>query len=215
MVGDVMKRIVLIIIILAYFVANAQSPLGYGNSAFGVALGGEYKTLNDGDFLVGTLELNAYSSTTLFEYNSTFEYGENYFSFEPLSAIGVLAMCMFLGGQGSATSDMLTFFGLLGTSSAKINIFLFNGWVEIVPKWNLLKLTKLYDNKMYFNGNVGGELKVYLTDGLYISPYWEYKFGYKYISKAKSNYEFHNENANNDKSPFRGQNYGFYIGYYF
>ena len=194
---------------------NAQSPLGYGDSYFGVAAGGEYKTLNDGDFFVGTLEFNAYSSSTLIEYNTTIEYGENYFSFEPVSVIGVIAMCMFIDGQGSATPDMLTFFGLLGTSSAKISIFLFKGWVELVPKWNLLKLTKLYDNKLYFNGNIGGELKIYLTDGLYISPYWEYNFGYKYISKAKSNYEFHNENANHDKSPFRGQNFGLYLGYYF
>ena len=211
-----MKKLLLILIFaFCLSLIKAQSPLGYGNSAFGIAIGGEYKDLNDGDFFVGTLEFNAYSSSTLFEYNTTVEFGENYISFEPLSLVGVLALCMFIDGQGDATPDMLTFFGLLGTSSAKINIFLFNGWVELVPKWNLLKLTKLYDNKLYFNGNVGGELKIYLTDGLYVSPYWEYNFGYKYISKAKNEYIYHNDNANNNKSPFRGQNFGLFLGYYF
>lgn len=208
------SSILLTLLILSAF-AKAQSPLGYGNSVFGIALGGEYKTLNDGNFFVGTLELNAYSSATLLEYNTTVEYGNNYFSFEPLSVAGLLTVLFFTEGQGEATPGMKLMAFMFATSSAKANIFLFNGLIELVPKWNLLKLTKLYDNKMYLNGNVGGEIKIYLTDGLYLSPYWEYNFGYKHISNANSNYLFHNEHANHSKSPFRGQNYGLYIGYYF
>lgn len=189
---------------------KAQSPLGY-QSAFGLAYGTKFKMINDGNFFTfASIELNAFSYQTQFEYSAVFEYGKNYLSFEPFSIVGVLGMLMFNG-----QNDLMLAAGILGTSSAKIPIQIFNGRLEITPRWNLLKLTKLYDNKFYLNGSAGVELKVYVTDGLYVSPMWDYSFGYKHISSAMNDYSFHNENANQSKSPFRGHNFGLFIGYYF
>lgn len=207
------KKIVLLLVMATtcFEVVDAQSTLGY-QSAFGIAYGAKYMKLNDGDFYsFASIELNAFSYQTKFEYSAVFEYGKNYLSFEPFSIVGVLGMLMFNGQD----NNLMLAAGILGTSGAKIPIQLFNGRVELTPRWNLLKLTKLYDNKLYLNGAAGVEMKIYLSDGLYISPEWEYCFGYKHISSAMKDYSFHNENANHSKSPFRGHNFGLFIGYYF
>lgn len=207
-----MRKLLLFILLAVCIMTTvkAQSPLGY-QSAFGMAYGAKYKMINDGDFFTfASVEFNAFSYQTQFEYTAVFEYGKNYLSFEPFSIVGVLGMLMFNGQK-----DLMLVSGILGTSSAKIPIQVFNGRLEITPRWNLLKLTKLYDNKLYLNGSAGVELKVYVTDGLYISPMWDYSFGYKHISSAMKDYSFHNENANHSKSPFRGHNFGLFIGYYF
>lgn len=207
------KKLLLIVFILTTCLTTvkAQSPLGY-QSAFGVAYGARYKMLNDGNFLpFVSLDFNAFSYQTKFEYTTVFEYGKNYLSFEPFSVIGVLGMLLF---NGQNQNLMLTAC-ILGTSSAKIPIQILNGRIELTPRWNLLKLTKLYKNRLYLNGSVGVEIKIYVSDGLYISPVYEYGFGYKHISNAMSNYSFHNGNADHSKTPYRGHSVGLFIGYYF
>jgi len=194
-----MKKLLILFIFIIPMLAEAQSPLGR-HDVFGISAGYKHLNIERGNFDVAFLEFDLYVYSTQFEYTAKIEYGKDYLSYEPLGALGVILMAFMFNGAGK---DMSTTTGerfliiLLGTSSAKIPIYIADGRIELCPQWNMLKITRLYNDDFQLNASVGASLKVYLNKSLYLSPMWEYSFGYK------------------KESPFTGHAYGMSLGFYF
>jgi len=194
-----MKKLLILFILIAPMLAEAQSPLGR-HDVFGISTGYKHHNIKGGNFDVAFLEFDLYVYSTQFEYTAKIEYGKDYLNFEPLGALGVMLMAFMFDGAGKdmpTTTEERFYIIMLGSSSAKIPIYIANGWVEICPQWNLLKITKLYKDNFHINASVGLSLKFYLNRSIYLSPMWEYSFGYK------------------KQSPFTGHAYGMSLGFYF
>lgn len=185
-----------------------------------VDAGYKHASLNCGTFDVAFIEATMYFNPTLgWEFFTKFEYGKDYFSFSPLSLVGLPFWIYSATHGGEATSNLVG--ALAAISTARLPIYVWD-WFEVSPYWDLFKLTKIYDSKkLKINADVGLQLKFYplcssySLSTLYISPFVQYDFAYK-----KNAGNFYSESwAGNikrtDKSLFFGYSYGVTIGYYF
>ena len=158
-----------------------------------VDAGYKHASLNCGTFDVAFIEATMYFNPTLgWEFFTKFEYGKDYFSFSPLSLVGLPFWIYSATHGGEATSNLVG--ALAAISTARLPIYVWD-WFEVSPYWDLFKLTKIYDSKkLKINADVGLQLK---NAGNFYSESWAGNI------------------KRTDKSLFFGYSYGVTIGYYF
>lgn len=214
-----MKKL-LFFTILAFIAMNALAvePVYYQDGRyFSVDAGFRRSVLNAGTFNIAYVEATCYPSYSMgWEFTAGFEFGKGYFSFEPVSAAGVLMMTFVQAHKKDYDASAKLYTALLAVSSARLPIYI-SDWLEVEPYWNLLKLTKLYGTKFRVHADVGAMVKIFpfcysygSLGNLYICPNVCYDFGYK-----KNAGQLGLDYIRGDKSPFHGYSYGLQIGCYF
>ncbi len=217
------KLFLLIVLCVCSLRAYTQAPPVFYEEGryFGVNAGYRHASLNAGDFSVGYIEGTCFPSHSVgWEFSTRIEYGKDYFSFEPVSAVGFLAVLFTQSRSKQFSSTQKAVAAICAVSSAKLPIKIWD-WCEIDPYWNLLRLTKLYGSKLRIHADVGAQIKFYpfcnsySMSTFYISPCVDYDFGYKKNAGDFIYETWGGHITKTNKSLFHGYSYSLQIGMYF
>ncbi|MDR1198335.1 MAG: hypothetical protein LBK94_04895 [Prevotellaceae bacterium] len=155
-----------------------------------------------------TVDLTLHNYFNNIDFNSSFNYGKNYISFEPCSLIGLLYYQFAKGEEGHSERDMGAMILLaMACSTMSFNIHVDDEDKFIIrPYWSLMRISKVKDaikidaphvknitNGFELNAALGAYLSINF-DPFVINPFCEYGFGY------------------NKNSPFTGFNFGLSVG---
>lgn len=202
-----MKKLlgILIFLCLGWYATAQRTPIYWEEGRyFSADFSYTHKSLKMGQFDIFGLELACFPSPTMaWEMTSSFEFGKDYFSFEPISLVG--SLFVFVTQLGDYESKLKLAALILAVTAGRVPIYPLD-WLEIVPYWNLMKCTliKSQFSKMQIYGDIGLSLRFFPLesfldwyDTFYISPFAEYDFGYE------------------KNSPFKGFSFGIKTGIYF
>ncbi|MDR1348944.1 MAG: hypothetical protein LBJ63_11080 [Prevotellaceae bacterium] len=206
-----MKKILLILSMLIIICNNAAKA----QYEKGIMISTGYKHLSTVNlpksYDAFTVDLTLHNYYYGVDFNSSFNYGKNYISYEPCSLIGLL-YCRFVTGLGEDPDRNLVdlTFMVMAASTMSFNIPIGDEDRFIIrPYWSLMRISRVLDaptekiNPVFGLKDDANEYQLNAAAGVYfsinwdlfmISPFCEYGFGYKKVS------------------PFTGFNFGLSVG---
>ncbi len=220
-----MKKLLILSIVCTFVSMRAYAqapPIFYEEGRyFGVNAGWRHSVLNAGTFDIGYIEGTCFPAQSVgWEFSTRVEYGKDYFSFEPVSAVGFMLMLFTQSRSKEFSSAERAVAAICAISSAKFPIKIWD-WCEVDPYWNLMRLTQLYGSKLRVHADAGLQIKFYpfcnsySMSTFYISPCIDYNFGYK-KNAGDFRYESWGHNiTKTNKSLFHGYSYSVQVGMYF
>lgn len=172
---------------------NAAKAQHEPQDKMGIMLSAGYKHLSNvklpNSHDAFTFDLTLHNHFNNIDFNSSFNYGKNYISFEPCSLIGMLYYYFVKYGEGDDSEGGLgtLFFMAMAVSTMSFNIPIGDDEAFIIrPYWSLLRISKVkdYSNRYELNAAVGTYLS-YDFGPLMVNPFCEYGFGYSKNSPWK------------------------------
>ena len=175
-----MRKLGLIVIILTF--ANNVFSQSYAGHSRLINFEGGYKLISNrlDMYHAGSLEMSYHAPLLYTTYNIRAEVGENYWSVEPFSAVGILWMILSqkTGNWDYYESILKLSIVCLAGSSMKVPIRIYYGMFEICPSYSLLRLTYI-DKQGYLTGSLGLSFNYYINKYLYFNSSGEFNFGYE------------------------------------